>query len=197
MLQRLFILINFVRFAPHILLYKTVRNPHKDLIGADIRRWCKILRPNVYQVSIYNLVDILVFFPEFRNLFYARLRVINKIIPKFLSIFASPQPLLNISAENLGGGCYIQHGFSTILAAESVGENLWINQGVSIGYTNETDTPTLGNNVKIGAGAAILGRLTIGDNVIVGANAVVTKDIPSNAIVGGVPAKIIRFRDDV
>lgn len=51
----------------------------------------------------------------------------------------------------------------------------------------------IGNNVWIGEGVCILPNVTIGDNVIIGANSVVTKDIPSNAVVGGVPAKIIKI----
>ena len=52
----------------------------------------------------------------------------------------------------------------------------------------------IGNNVWIGFGAQILCGITIGDGAIVGAGAVVTKDVPSYSIVGGVPAKIIRMR---
>ena len=197
MLQRLFIIINYLRFAPHILFYKSAPEEHRRLILADLKRWCEILRPHVMEVSVYDFVDILVFFPEYRNLYYARLRVIHKIIPKVLSIFASPQPLLNISAEKLGGGCYIQHGFSTIIAARSIGKNLWINQCATIGYTNATDCPTIGNDVKICSGAKVLGNINIGDNAIIGANAVVVKDVPANAVVGGVPAKIIKYREGI
>ena len=52
----------------------------------------------------------------------------------------------------------------------------------------------VGNNVWIGYGACILRGVTVGDNAVVGTNAVVTKDVPQNAVVGGVPAKIIRMR---
>src|SRR3954449_5527848 len=52
----------------------------------------------------------------------------------------------------------------------------------------------VGNNVWIGYGACILRGVTVGDNAIIGTNAVVTKDVPANAVVGGVPAKIIRMR---
>ena len=54
----------------------------------------------------------------------------------------------------------------------------------------------VGNNVWIGYGACILRGVTVGDNAVIGTNAVVTKDVPANAIVGGVPAKIIRMRDE-
>jgi acetyltransferase-like isoleucine patch superfamily enzyme len=53
----------------------------------------------------------------------------------------------------------------------------------------------VGNNVWIGYGACILRGVTIGDNAIVGTNAVVTSDVPANAVVGGVPARVIRMRD--
>ena len=56
--------------------------------------------------------------------------------------------------------------------------------------------PIIGNNVRISKGAIVFGGITIGNNVTVGANAVVTKPVPDNAIVAGVPAKILRFKDE-
>lgn len=50
----------------------------------------------------------------------------------------------------------------------------------------------IGNNVKVHAGAKVIGGITIGDNVVIGANAVVVKDVPSNCTVVGIPAYIIR-----
>jgi acetyltransferase-like isoleucine patch superfamily enzyme len=54
----------------------------------------------------------------------------------------------------------------------------------------------VGNNVWIGYGACILRGVTIGDNAVIGTNAVVTKDVPPNAVVGGVPARVLRMRDE-
>ena len=54
----------------------------------------------------------------------------------------------------------------------------------------------VGNNVWIGYGACILRGVTVGDNAVIGTNAVVTHDVPANAVVGGVPAKVIRMRDE-
>lgn len=51
----------------------------------------------------------------------------------------------------------------------------------------------IGNNVGFGPGVKVLGKVTIGDNCFIAANAVVVKDMPANAIVGGVPAKIIKM----
>ena len=53
----------------------------------------------------------------------------------------------------------------------------------------------MGNNVWIGYGACILRGVTVGDNAIIGTSAVVTKDVPANAVVAGVPARVIRMRD--
>jgi acetyltransferase-like isoleucine patch superfamily enzyme len=53
----------------------------------------------------------------------------------------------------------------------------------------------VGNNVWIGYGACILRGVTVGDNAIIGTNSVVTKDVPDNAVVGGVPARVIRMRE--
>jgi len=73
------------------------------------------------------------------------------------------------------------------------GDNCVIRNGVTVGlrHIDNPVAPKIGNNVNIGAGAVILGDITIGDNVDIGANAVVIKDVPANSIAVGVPAKII------
>ncbi len=59
--------------------------------------------------------------------------------------------------------------------------------------TLEDEKPIIGNNVGFGPGVKVMGGVTIGDNCFIAANAVVVKDMPANAIVGGVPAKIIKM----
>lgn len=76
-----------------------------------------------------------------------------------------------------------------------IGNNCTIYQDVTIGQ-NKNKYPTIGNNVIIYVGAKIIGDVHVGDNAIIGANAVVTKDVPPNAIVGGIPAKVIKYRSN-
>lgn len=85
-------------------------------------------------------------------------------------------------------------GIGTVIHERAViGEHCLIGQGVTIGgKSKEYDVPNIGNFVYIAAGVRILGNVKIGNNVIIGANAVVTKNIPDNCMVAGVPAKIIR-----
>lgn len=85
---------------------------------------------------------------------------------------------------------FVEHGFATIISAKSIGSDLWVNQQVTIGW-NYDKAPVLGNGVRIAAGAKVIGGVRLGDNSIVGANGVVTKDIPSEEIWGGVPASRI------
>lgn len=127
---------------------------------------------------------------EFRSVFYMRVEIISKL----LSIVWAPRELLFIHtrSSNIGGGLFVQHGYSTVIEAESVGENLWINQNVTIGYRGNGH-PTIGNNVRIGTGAVVLGGILIGDNVNIGANAIVVEDIPSNCTVCSPKAQIVKY----
>lgn len=76
-----------------------------------------------------------------------------------------------------------------------IGDNCTIFHDVTIGQ-NKGDYPIIGNNVIIYAGSKIIGKVKVGDNAIIGANSVVTKDVPKNAIVAGIPAKIIKYRSN-
>ncbi len=103
---------------------------------------------------------------------------------------------LYIKPNCVGPGLHIvHHGYRRIGSVKSIGSNLTILPMVLIGKKTpdaNTDECTIGNNVYIGAGAVIMNPVNIGDNVIIGAGSVVTKDVPSNCIVAGNPAKIIR-----
>lgn len=89
-----------------------------------------------------------------------------------------------------GPGLNIAHYGSVIVNDNAIiGENCRIHSCVNIG-TGE-NAPIIGNNVYIGPGAKIWGKITIGDNVAIGANSVVNKSIESNVTVAGIPARII------
>jgi len=97
----------------------------------------------------------------------------------------------------IGSGFYIGHFGGIVVSPKSkIGKNCNISQGVTIGQTNRGSRkgfPIIGNNVYIGPGAKIIGGVTIGNDVAVGANCVVTKDVPDNAVVVGVPGRVISY----
>lgn len=88
-------------------------------------------------------------------------------------------------------------GLGVVVHIESkIGDNCHIGQNVTIG-SMAGGVPELADNVRVGGGSFVFGKIKVGNNVIIGANSVVNKDVPDNAIVAGAPAKIIRFRDDI
>lgn len=97
----------------------------------------------------------------------------------------------------IGSGLFISHSFGMAISGLSeIGDNVNISHQVTIGIKKtgkNFGVPIIGNNVYLGPGSKLIGGIKIGNNVIVGANAVVTKDVPDHAVVGGVPAKIITY----
>jgi serine O-acetyltransferase len=99
---------------------------------------------------------------------------------------------IQIGAD-IGGGLYIAHPIGTVISPNKIGTNCTIIASVTIGMRNEWSFPTIGDDVFIGAGARVLGGLTLGDGSVVGANAVVIDDVQAGATVVGVPARVIRL----
>jgi serine O-acetyltransferase len=97
-------------------------------------------------------------------------------------------------AARLGPGLFIDHGMGVVIGETAdVGTNVTLLQGVTLGGTSlkrEKRHPTLGDNVVVGAGAAIIGAITIGENSRIGAGSVVVRDVPANAVVVGVPGRV-------
>lgn len=92
----------------------------------------------------------------------------------------------------------IDHFGGMILGARQIGSDVILRQNTTLGIAATSDLnakPVLENHVDVGAGAVIIGDITIGRGAIIGANAVVTRSVPPLAVVGGVPARLIRMRD--
>lgn len=98
-------------------------------------------------------------------------------------------------SAKIGKNLFIDHGMGVVIGETSeIGDNVTIYQGVTLGGTSLNGGkrhPTLENNVIVGAGAKILGPITIGKNVLVGSNAVVVKSVSKNNTVIGIPARVM------
>jgi serine O-acetyltransferase len=182
---------------PMLILFFLSKN--KEVIILDVSQWIKRLDKSKESSPAWiNLLYLLSMYQEFRNIYYYRIKQggpIGFVLTQGFKILYKQCPSLFIDSDNIGSGLFLQHGFSTIIAADSIGENCSVSQQVTIGY-NTKGRPTIGNNVSIGAGAKVIGKVTIDDNVKVGANAVVVKNVPKNCVVVGVPAYIVK-RDGV
>ncbi len=130
---------------------------------------------------------------EFRSVFYKR----STPYSTFLKWLMPGRELLaiGVTPSKIGGGIFIQHGYATDIVAESIGENCWINQKVTIGFEGNYK-PIIGRNVRIGSGAIIVGNVRIGNNVNIGAGAIVVKDVPDNCTVVSSSTYIVK-RDGV
>jgi len=122
--------------------------------------------------------------------FFRPIAVLYKIYTEFLLGIELP------AGTEIGQGLRVYHGVGLVIhKGVRIGTGCVLRQAVTIGNKGEGEhadlLPVIGDNVEFGAGATVIGNLKIGDNVIIGAGTVVTKDVPSNSVVVGPPARIL------
>jgi serine O-acetyltransferase len=146
-------------------------------------------------------LDVLLSYPGLRaitahRLIHALYRLKLPLVPRFLASISRFFTGIEIDpGATIGKGVFIDHGMGVVIGETAeVGDGCTIYQGVTLGGTSLQHTkrhPTLGRDVTVGSGAAILGAIYVGDGARIGANSVVVKDVPPNATVVGIPGRVV------
>ena len=138
------------------------------------------------------------FFHRIANFFcIAKFGLLAKMISQLSRFFTGIE--IHPKAK-IGKNFFIDHGMGVVIGETSeIGDNVTIYHAVTLGgispsiksdeQRNNKRHPTLKNNVVVGSGAQVLGPVIVGENAKIGANAVVTNDVPANAVMVGIPAK--------
>lgn len=182
-----------ILLLPHLLMAQI----HKEKLKSDIAQFYLSKKDKSFTGNVFMLLR---YYKQFRNIFYHRVflyprlktGIFNRCLFRMMALFIRPLPDLEIWTPDIGAGLSIIHGNGSIIGADKIGRNCTICHQVTLGDDGNGGCPTLGDNVFVGVGAKVLGKIAIGNNVKIGANAVVVKDVPDNCTVAGVPAKIVK-----
>lgn len=157
--------------------------------------------PEIKDPALKNPIELFFNYPGVVALFHYRFAHFLhtrdwKILARIIMGFA--QFLTNIDihpAARIGRRVFIDHGIGVVIGETAIiGDEVTIYQGVSLGGVSLKRTkrhPTLESGVVVGAGAKVLGDITIGANAKIGANSVVVKDVPNGCTAVGIPARIL------
>jgi serine O-acetyltransferase len=166
-----------------------------ETLRADLRA------PQERDPAARGWLDVVISYPGFHALVAHRVnhslyRAGIPLLPRFLANIARFLTGIEIHpAARIGKGVFIDHGSGVVIGETSeIGDGCTIYQGVTLGGTSLSHGkrhPTLGRNVTVGVNASVLGAIVLGDNAKVGGGSVVVKDVPANATVVGVPARVV------
>ncbi len=193
MKNKLLLVISFVFMIPADLLYLISEN--QDIICKDLSKYSMETPYKNTGIKAFNYC--LLFNRPFRNIFYYRTQtsILLRNISKF---FLKPLPTIEIMGK-IGEGFRISHNYA-VIHPEKAGNDLYVGHGATIGKGRSTKNgrvyPILGDHVEIYANAVVFGGITVGNNVKIGAGAVVNIDVPDNCTVVGNPCRIIKAVED-
>ena len=144
-------------------------------IGALVYRYLKTLRKYEYALNRGSILQ---------HWYRIRLRLLGNKYG------------ITIIPNTVGYGLFIPHiEGGIVLNCRKMGNNCMVGFGVLCGNKdNQENIPTIGDNVKLYTGCKVIGNVTIGNNAEVAPNAVVVKNVPENAIVAGIPARILKIK---
>lgn len=193
MIRRVYVMITSRKELKFYIQQDQLRNMGTLSLIKKIQGW--LLGAESYRVCQY--LYCLRHIEYWHNVYSAKPNLFSLICKMYWQVRTARQSAktnIEIGLNVVGYGFRIPHIVGgVIIHCKSIGYNCQVNSGVVVGikYTSE-NMAVIGNNVELCVGAKVIGKVCIGDNVIVAPNAVVIHDVPSNSIVGGVPAKILK-----
>jgi serine O-acetyltransferase len=192
------VLLACARVWAYPLWRSVIRSEAADAVAQDVDWWMRCINDaNLLALDRYSRFAYLTgALSEFRTLVHYRLRSAPVALRLLLRAAYRPAATLTLDAARIGPALFIQHGVATIVTAERIGSHCWINQQVTIGY-NARGRPTLGDRVRVGAGAVVIGPITLHDGATVGANATVMDDVgPGETVVAPLATALNPRRED-
>ncbi|MFN0030066.1 MAG: serine O-acetyltransferase [Acidimicrobiales bacterium] len=171
--------------------------PEYSLFLADAARWVQPEQfADVSEVTPKRLIRLLVNYPSLRAMAWLRVgafahrrgvrgvpNLVKRRIQRVYGLEIDPK-------APIGGGLYVAHPVGCTLIVESMGSGVSVMGAVTFGRMQDERWPRLGDHVFVGAGARVLGPISVGDGARIGANAVVISDVPAGATAVGVPARV-------
>ena len=178
-----------ILFKKYVLKDEVIQQDVDQTIAV---RGCKVI-PDTIERRFYHLM---MYYPDFAYIFFWRIRQGDH---KWKKRFTKDLPCKIFRSTRIEGGMMCYHPFATVINAKSIGKNFQFRNGLTIGNKENDNSriPVIGHDVTVGANVVIIGDISIGDNVIIGAGSVVVKDVPSNVIVAGNPAQVIKPNPNV
>ncbi len=148
-----------------------------------------------------GLIEIVLCYPGFQALVIHRIshklwKIGIPLLPRVLSQFTRTLTGIEIHpGARIGKGVFIDHGMGVVIGETTeIGNRCLLYQGVTLGGTGKSHGkrhPTLSENVVVGAGAKVLGAITVGENTRIGAGSVVVRDVEADSTVVGIPGRIV------
>jgi serine O-acetyltransferase len=167
-------------------MFKKIRYDINNIMKNDPAAKSKLevllLYPSIQAIIFHRIAHML-----YNHKMYFLARLISQFSRFITGIEIHP-------GAKIGKGLFIDHGMGVVIGETSeIGDNVTLYHGVTLGGTGKEKGkrhPTIGNNVIIGAGAKVLGPISIGNGAKVGAGAVVLLDVPANSTAVGIPARL-------
>ena len=173
-------------------MFKTIKHDINWILEND-----PAARNGLEVILLYPCIHALIMHRISHGLYKINLKFLARLLSQISRFFTGIE--IHPGAQ-IGKGFFIDHAMGVVIGETAViGNDVIMYHGVTLGGTGkETGKrhPTIGINVIIGAGAKVLGNITIGDGVKIGANSVVLKDVPPYCTAVGVPAKIVKVRKE-
>lgn len=171
----------------------------KDVFERIQRDASRYLRVKTSELTSFDVFSCVVTNRNLASIFLARIR--NRFIPWMLARFFfsyNKNIEIIVPVDKIGPGLVVLHNIGAVIRAKSLGEDVTISQGATLGAggdwndTRQDNIPTIGDRVLVATNALVIGEVTIEDDAVIGAGAVITKSVQKGEVVVGNPQRVIK-----